>query len=606
MSNQHVFRFLPLGILMLGCGTDAPTSPPDEPDPPATGTVAASVSIDQGDVAFGAIGSTVQLQATVKDSLGAVITNSTLVWSVDGGGVVSISPQGVLTSVGTGRDAVRVTAGPVSDVIDVRVTQLPVAVQIQTPSTTMGVLLGKVAFQAQVVDSMSTGIPGMQIDWTTSDPSVVTIDQSGNATALAEGVADIEAEAGSLNASAQVTVRVAGPLGGTITGAVAPCTSGKAASIFNCSGLDLLSYVPIGGIGGADDVRVNDLWGWTDPIDDREYALVGRVDGVAFVDVSDPVNPVFIGQLLRTLGSPPRVWRDLKVYADHVFIVADGSGSHGMQVFDLRELRTYNGVPLNFSETARYTGIASAHNIVINEATGYAYAVGSSGGSQTCGGGLHMIDIRDPQNPVFAGCFSDALTGFASTGYTHDGECILYDGPDADYSGREICFGLNETALSIADVSDKGNPIAVSRASYPNVGYAHQGWVTDDRRYLFSNDELDELQGGASLSRTLIWDISDLDDPILAAEHLGPNRATDHNLYIRGSLLYQSNYQFGIRVLDIGDPVNPSEVGFFDTAPSIPNTPGFDGSWSNYPFFDSGILVVTSWDEGLFVLKLAG
>ena len=44
-----------------------------------------------------------------------------------------------------------------------------------------------------------------------------------------------------------------------------------------------------------------------------------------------------------------------------------------------------------------YTNIASAHNVVINEESGFAYSVGSSGGGETCGGGLHMIDIRDPR-----------------------------------------------------------------------------------------------------------------------------------------------------------------------------------------------------------------
>ncbi len=145
--------------------------------------------------------------------------------------------------------------------------------------------------------------------------------------------------------------------------------------------------------------------------------------------------------------------------------------------------------------------------------------------------------------------------------------------------------------------------MALAAASYPNVGYAHQGWLTDDHRYFYMDDELDEITGTASRTRTLIWDVEDLDDPILVKEFMGTTEASDHNLYIRGNLMYQSNYVAGLRILDISDPVNPVEVAYFDTVPLGDNTPGFAGTWSNYPYFDSGIIVVTSMMEGVFILK---
>ena len=163
-------------------------------------------------------------------------------------------------------------------------------------------------------------------------------------------------------------------------------------------------------------------------------------------------------------------------------------------------------------------------------------------------------------------------------------------------------MSANETALSIAVVTDPTNPVALSRASYPSVGYSHQGWLTEDHHYYYMNDELDEI-AGQPRTRTLIWDVSDLDDPQLIKEHFGTQEATDHNLYVRGDIMYQSNYQSGLRVLDISDPENPVEVGYFDTVPYGDNSAGMGGSWSNYPFFESGIVIVTSGREGLFVLK---
>ena len=161
----------------------------------------------------------------------------------------------------------------------------------------------------------------------------------------------------------------------------------------------------------------------------------------------------------------------------------------------------------------------------------------------------------------------------------------------------------NETALSVADVTDKDDPVAVAAADYPGVQYAHQGWLTEDHRYFFSNDELDEVNGTVDATRTLIWDLADLDDPFLLTEYMNPTKATDHNLYVRGDRLYMSNNRAGLRVLDISDPENPFEVGHFDTTPWSADEAGFDGTWSVYPYFESGTVLLSSRREGLFIVR---
>ena len=384
----------------------------------------------------------------------------------------------------------------------------------------------------------------------------------------------------------------------SLTGSRIACSNGSA-SAFPCGSVDLSAFMTLSDLNGS---FVNDIWGWTDPETRKEYALVGRREGMAFVDVTDPVNPTLIG-LLPTHGGARSVWRDMKVYANHVFVVVDGSGSHGMQVFDLTQLRTVTQPPTVFTETAHYNGVSQAHNIAINEETGFAYIVGANGpATDTCGGGLHMVNIQDPLRPSFAGCFADRFTG-RGTGYTHDAQCVVYRGPDAEHQGREICFGANVTAISIADVTDKSNPEALSWAAYPGVGYAHQGWLTEDHRYFILNDELDEINFPSAIkaTRTLIWDVQDLDDPILLKQHYGEASSTDHNLYVVGDYVFQANYSSGLRILDISDINNPREVAFFDTVPETDEL-GFSGAWSVYPFFESGTVVVSSTGQGLFVL----
>jgi choice-of-anchor B domain-containing protein len=385
-------------------------------------------------------------------------------------------------------------------------------------------------------------------------------------------------------------------------GAEKKCQEGSIAG-FTCQEVDLQAFLPINAIGGGRGVKLNDIWGWTDPTTNREYALVGRVDGTSFVDVTDPVNPRFLGDLPLTPGAVPNSWRDIKVYKDHAFIVADGAGQHGMQVFDLTRLRAVTSPPERFTADTVYDKIASAHNIAINEETGFAYPIGNSGGGETCGGGLHMIDIRVPKVPKFVGCWADKSTGNQKTGYTHDAMCATYRGPDTRFTGREICFNASETAVGIADVTEKAAPKRIAVAEYPNTSYAHQGWLSDDQRFFFLDDEGDEISGTVPKTRTLIWDVSKLDEPVLVKEFLGTTAASDHNLYVRGRYMYQSNYVAGLRVVDVADPANPIEVGYFDTVPWGENTPGFEGSWSNYPYFKSGTIVVSSIGQGLFIVK---
>ena len=385
-----------------------------------------------------------------------------------------------------------------------------------------------------------------------------------------------------------------------ITGGMVPCRWGSAAG-FSCNAVDLVSFLPLAEIGVADDGPVNDLWGWTDPGTGNEWALVGHSTGTSFINLRDPENPVYAGILPLTHGAMPSTWRDIKVYRDHAFVVSDAAGGHGMQVSDLTRLRSAAGGPVTFEPTVVYEGIASAHNIVINEETGFAYSVGGTAGRETCSGGLHMIDIRDPVRPAFAGCFTDGSTGTFGDGYTHDAQCIVYRGPDTDYRDREICLGANETALSITDVTDKTRPFSIAVASYPNLAYAHQGWIDPAHEYFYLNDEGDEI-GGLRRTRTLVWDMSDLDDPILVNEYRAMTSSTDHNLYVRGDLMYQSNYRSGLRILDISNRRGPTEIAFFDTEPGS-DTGSFRGSWSNYPYFDSGIIAVTSMYEGVFFLR---
>ena len=143
----------------------------------------------------------------------------------------------------------------------------------------------------------------------------------------------------------------------------------------------------------------------------------------------------------------------------------------------------------------------------------------------------------------------------------------------------------------------------LSSTTYPKAYYTHSGWWSEDRRFIFLHDELDEQRAG--LSTTIrVFDISDLTAPTLVGVWSGEKCCIDHNSLVSGTRLYMSTYRCGLTVLDITDATNPMEVGFFDTFPSpAANTPDFDGAWGVYPFLPSGSLLISNIGEGLFVLR---
>ncbi len=370
----------------------------------------------------------------------------------------------------------------------------------------------------------------------------------------------------------------------TDTTGPALCVNGIAAT-FPCGGMKLQKRIPLADMGGGSG---NDVWGWVDPDNGDEYALMGMTNGTAFVRVTDPENPVIVGRMATQTISA--TWRDIKVYNNHAYIVADRANSHGVQIFDLTRLR---GVSNNttFSADAVYSGIGSAHNIAINEATGFAYVVGAS----QCAGGLHMLDLADPVDPVFVGCHSDQ-------GYSHDTQCVVYSGPDTDHTGKEICFRSNEDSVSISDVTNKNAPVTLSSATYPNFGYTHQNWIDDSQSFLFVGDELDERDLGVATT-TIVMDVRDLDNISYAYGHVQSTGAIDHNMYVVGNRLFQANYRAGLRVLEFGDLTGNTltQAMFFDTWPDDNNS-GFDGAWSTYPFLPSGNILISDINRGLFIV----
>jgi choice-of-anchor B domain-containing protein len=366
-----------------------------------------------------------------------------------------------------------------------------------------------------------------------------------------------------------------------------PCENGLAGK-YPCKGYDLLAHIELSLFAAEEG---NDSWGWTDPTNGKEYVLMGLNNGTAFVDISDPISPVIIGKLPTSTEASP--WRDIKVFDNHAYIVSEAA-DHGVQVFDLTRLRQANALE-SFTADRVLRTIPTAHNMVVNPESGFGYVVGTNRNDEFVGG-VHFLDLNDPQTIRFVG-------GYGGAGYSHDAQVVNYKGPDQDYFGKEIFIGSNETKLVVIGVTDKQNPKTIAEISYQNTQYVHQGWFDKTQRFFIVGDELDELNSGGK-TRTLVFDLNDLDNPVLHHTYYGPTNAIDHNGYVLGDLFYLANYSAGIRVIDISGLAdkNMEEIGFFDTFPEH-NSTTFNGAWNAYPFFESGVIAISDINRGLFLIK---
>lgn len=346
---------------------------------------------------------------------------------------------------------------------------------------------------------------------------------------------------------------------------------------FPSDGINLQAWITLPEMGSG-IANGNDCWGYTSP-SGREYALMAHSSGTTVVEVSNPGNPTILG----TVAGPNSLWRDVKTYQNFAYAVSEGGG--GIQVIDLSDVDNGN-FPL--TNTITTGGGLSSHNVAIDTDSGYLYRCGGGGN------GLRFYNLNNPGTPVFEGNWSDR--------YVHDAQIVqMQAGPWAGNQVAFLCTGNNPVTLDILDVTNKANILLLGQLQYPGGAYSHQGWLSPDQQYFYLGDELDE--GPGITTKTFVIDVSDLTSPTLMDEYTNGNNAIGHNIYTVGNLVYEANYRSGLRILDGTDPLNMSEVAYFDTYPDNDNS-NFNGLWSVYPYFASGTVIGSDLERGLFVWSL--
>ena len=372
---------------------------------------------------------------------------------------------------------------------------------------------------------------------------------------------------------------------------------------FERKNVRLLSRVATDRLGGK-GAKGSDIWGWNDRKENRDYAIVALTTGTAFVDITRARRPRLVGMMPSETGESS--WRDVKTRGNYAYVVSDGNGSHGLQIFDLKRLRGASR-DQKLTPDRTYRGIKNAHNIAIHDR--YVYVVGALKrdglDSRTlANGGLHILDVRNPLRPVPIGAYR-------KDGYIHDTQVVKYKGPDKKWSGKTIAFNSAANSFSIVSLESKKKPSRISASVYAGAGFIHQGWLSGDHRFFFANDSKDELNAeGKNKPRTHIWDVRRLEKPQYLGFYEGKEVSIDHNLYVKDDLIYQANYSSGLRVVRMqrqdgkNSLLKLEEVAYIDTYPQRKNSEIQAGAWSVYPYFDDK-LIVGDTHNGLFVAKLS-
>jgi hypothetical protein len=159
------------------------------------------------------IGQTLQISVTLADAAGNVLTGRTIGWASSNAAVLTVSPTGLVTALGSGKATVTATSEGKSGSIALTVVAPAPAPVASVAVTVSGALAVGQTAQATAVlkDAAGNVLTGRAVSWASSAPAVAAVSAAGLVTALAAGAADVVATSEGQSGRAAVTVTAAAP-----------------------------------------------------------------------------------------------------------------------------------------------------------------------------------------------------------------------------------------------------------------------------------------------------------------------------------------------------------------------------------------------------------
>jgi choice-of-anchor B domain-containing protein len=398
-----------------------------------------------------------------------------------------------------------------------------------------------------------------------------------------QGLADRGEITASVHVYLQTLLEVAVPIAGT--GAPAPASYQGNGNITKLGQLN--PYAPFVYYGdNATGQLYQGVWGYAAA--GREYALLTHSRGLVIIDVTNPANPVAL-QFIPGIGG--RVHHDVDTYEDPVSgrMYAYFGGQEGDHLFSIDLSYLPETIP---SSAIRDLGRTNyAHTLQVKDGLLFTNKAGS--------GGCQVFDVQaNAANPpllaqAWRGTGRDCHDSFVRNNllYSADG------------------YSTQWRIVDIGGIRSGAAPTLIGETAAKPGQYAHSGWLSDDSRYLFTFEE-------SNVEDINVFDVSNPSAPlnVKTFQWSGDTTAKSkvHNGQVKGDLLYVAYYEAGLRVFDIANPLDPIEVGKYETWRD-PDGDGtfnravggkYNGAWNVYTQLPSGNILVSDMLSGLFVFSV--
>jgi choice-of-anchor B domain-containing protein len=422
-----------------------------------------------------------------------------------------------------------------------------------------------------------------------------------------------QAQAGQISPDTHIYLNALLGLGETDAVPLAPAPAGYSGN-GNVTKLGQINVQPPGtyyGDNTSTGTLYNGIWGYATGV--REYALQSNSFGLHIIDVTDPSAPFRVQYIDMSGGvSPPkgRIWRDADIHYDvvsgktYAYVGAQSNGN--LWVVDLSYLSgsTAQGVDSNPIPPA---GIADrgrtnyGHTVFVND--GLLFMNTANNGATL---GCQIFDLLlNPFDPPIIAAWS---------GSGHDCHDSVARNNVPGSGGKNLLYSAEGYAtrhriLDITSVRSGGTPTLLGETA-PVAGiYAHSSWLTEDSHYLYTFDEFNIYDVG-------VYDVSSPASPaqVFTFQYSGDATANSraHNGQIRGKYLILGYYEAGLRVFDISNPVNPVEVGKYETWRDPDGdgtfnqavTGNYNGAWDVHVFLPSGNVLVSDMKSGTFIFHV--
>lgn len=268
-------------------------------------------------------------------------------------------------------------------------------------------------------------------------------------------------------------------------------------------------------------------------------------------------------------GGDPHTVLDVKAQDCLLYVATVSNGLVIFALFDpsAPELIGQYHVDEGEGSPENFTNI---HNIFVSPDGNFVYAMNQSllgmAPRTPAPTDLRIIDVSDATSPKEVGGFSADV----DSGIVHDINVI-------EREGRLIAF-LNywEAGLWILDVTDPGSISVLSTFTWDDV-ISHSGWpfALDGKLYYAHAEE------GYDRHLTIL-DVTDLTSPRIISRFSTRPGVSIHNVVVVDGIAYIAYIAYyidGLRVVDLRDPENATEIGHFDTVPAENESGILQGAW---------------------------